>query len=86
MSAPGDSSIPLSTLKPGARGRVAAVRGGRGFNQRLASMGILPGAEILFVKGNAAGPVIVEVRGGRFILGRGMVHRVRVEPAGRGES
>jgi len=79
MNAQDESSLPLSSLRPGMRGRVSAIRGGRGFVQRLASMGILPGADIAILKGSMAGPLIVELRSGRYILGRGMAHRVRVE-------
>ena len=74
------SPMVLTMLKPGTRARVTAVRGGRGFNQRLASMGIFPGAELTLVKGGVGGPVIVEVLGGRFVLGRGMAYRVMAEP------
>lgn len=60
--------------------KVIAVHGGRGFNRRLASMGILPGAKLRLVRGGVGGPVIVEVRGSRVFVGRGMAHRVMVEP------
>jgi len=43
-------------------------------------MGIFPGVELLLVKGGFGGPVIVEVRGSRIILGRGMAHRIMVAP------
>jgi len=59
---------------------VTAVHGGRGFGRRLASMGILPGAEVRMVRGGLGGPVIVEARGSRVLVGRGMAHRVMVEP------
>ena len=72
--------MPLTMLSAGCSARVTVVHGGRGFNRRLASMGILPGAELLLVKGGIDGPVIVEVLGSRFILGRGMAQRVMVEP------
>jgi len=83
FSASGDQrtlATPLTMLRPGSRAKVTAVYGGRGFNQRLASMGIFPGAELLLVKGGVGGPVIVEVLGGRFVLGRGMAHRVLADP------
>lgn len=69
--------IPLSLLKEGQSGIVRKVDGGRGFVQRLAAMGIFPGARIVVVR--SGGPVIVEHRGHRLLLGRGMVHRVLVD-------
>lgn len=74
------STMPLLMLQAGARARVTRLDGGRAFNQRLAAMGILPGAELALTSGGFAGPVMVEVGGSRFALGRGAAHRVHVEP------
>jgi len=70
--------VPLSMLRVGQRGIVREVRGGRGFVQRLAAMGVLPGREVGVVR--SGGPVIVDVLGHRLVLGRGMVHRVMIQP------
>ena len=72
--------MPLTMLLPGSSARVTAVYGGRGLNRRLASMGIFPGVELALVKGGIGGPVIVDIRGGRFVLGRGMAQRIMVQP------
>ena len=72
--------IPLTTLQPGRRARVVAVHGGRGFAHRLASMGILPGVELLLVRGGLGGPIIVQVGASRYVIGRGMGHRIIVQP------
>jgi len=71
--------MPLMMLQPGRRARVLEVRGGRGLTRRLASMGILPGTVVSLVRGGPGGPVIVAVRGGRVVIGRGMAHRVMVQ-------
>jgi len=70
--------VPVSILKVGQRGIVKEVRGGRGFIQRLAAMGILSGTEISVVQ--SGGPVIVNVKNSRLVFGRGMAHRIIVEP------
>ena len=70
--------MPVSMLKVGQRGIVREVRGGHGFVQRLAAMGVLPGTEISMVR--SGGPVIVSVRNSRLVFGRGMAHRIIVEP------
>ena len=78
----GRGVIPLTSLQPGRRARVRAMHGGRGFAHRLATMGIMPGTELLLVKGGLGGPLVVQVGHGRYILGRGMGHRIMVEPLG----
>jgi Fe2+ transport system protein FeoA len=70
--------MPLMMLQPGSRARVVEIRGGRGVRQRLSSMGIYPGETLSLVRGGRGGPVIVEARGTRVVIGRGMAHRVMV--------
>ena len=78
MAHDSESAVSLMSVKAGARARVQAVDGGHQLGRRLASMGIYPGAEIKVVRGG--GPVIVEVRGTRVVVGRGMASRVMVNP------
>ena len=73
---------PLMMLRPGDRAKVVEVQGGRGVRQRLSSMGVYPGEYVSLVRGGRGGPVIVEVRGSRVVIGRGMAHRVMVEKVG----
>jgi len=71
--------MPLTMLSPGTCGKVVAMHGGHGLRHRLAEMGLSIGAKVLLVR-FGGGPVVVEVRGTRLMLGRGMAHRVMVEP------
>jgi len=75
-----DAPLPLPMLPLGERGTVVGVHGGRGFVRRLADMGILRGTELRLVRGAMGAPVIIEVRGCRVVVGRGMAHRVLVRP------
>lgn len=70
---------PLSSILPGQRVRVHDVRGGPGLGHRLASMGIFTGCELLLVRGGNRGPIIVQVGESRYVLGRGMGHKILVE-------
>lgn len=73
-----DSAVALPELTPGAKGRVKSITGGPGMVQRLAEMGILAGTEMRVIRGR--GPMVVEVRGHRLVIGHGMVSRILVEP------
>jgi len=72
--------VALSALKPGGRGRVAAVLGGRGLTHRLVTMGIFPGVEITLVQGGPRGPVLVDLHCCRLMFGHGVAERIMVEP------
>jgi DtxR family Mn-dependent transcriptional regulator len=76
----------LSNLKPGEKGRVAFMRGGKQACQRLTDMGLTPNTYVKMV--NAApfkGPVEVEIRGTSLALGRNLAAQVfvKIEENGR---
>jgi len=68
---------PLSELGEGKLAVVKTIDGGQGFVQRLAEMGVSSGTQLRVVRGR--GPMIVEVKGHRLMLGRGMVPRIMVD-------
>jgi ferrous iron transport protein A len=70
--------MPLSALRPGERGVVVELSGGRGLLGRMASLGFTPGAEVTVVQNFGRGPLIAKVRDARIALGRGEAGRVRV--------
>jgi len=75
-----EARIPLSFCR---EGDVCTILGfeqgvGRRFIQKLTSMGLVPGVTILVVRNNFPGPLIVEVKSTRIVLGHGMANRVLV--------
>jgi Fe2+ transport system protein FeoA len=69
---------PLTSVGTNKSAIVKKLQGGREFVQRLAAMGILPGTEIKIIK--SGGPVIMTIRNNRVVVGRGMGHRILVDP------
>ncbi|HIE47533.1 TPA: ferrous iron transport protein A [Candidatus Bipolaricaulota bacterium] len=74
--------VPLTALEPGELARVFAVSGGRGATRRLAELGLTPGAAVRVLSAARGGPVLVEIRGSRIALGRGMAAKVLVRRGG----
>lgn len=70
--------MPLSEIGEGTFCVVKMINGGRGFVRRLAEMGVSSGTELRVIRGR--GPMIVEARGHRLVIGHGMVDRILVEP------
>jgi len=60
-----------------ARGlfRIKFIECGRGCVNKLASMGIIPG-EVVRVINTGSGPVMVEVKGSRVAIGRGVAMKI----------
>ncbi len=71
--------MPISELPAGEHATILSFHGGRHMNNRLASLGFTPGAEIEMTQNYGRGPLIVTVRGARVALGRGEAARVIVE-------
>ncbi|OPX22439.1 MAG: hypothetical protein B1H04_05005 [Planctomycetales bacterium 4484_123] len=71
--------MPLSMALVGQTVRFAVARAGPGLLRRLAEMGLTPG-EPMEVINRGPGPFIVQVRGTRLVLGRGMVDKILVRP------
>jgi len=72
--------IPLSTLGTHEHATIVALGGGHGMLSRMATLGFTPGAEVTMVQNFGRGPLIVQVRGARFALGRGEARKIQVRP------
>ena len=75
-------TMPLSEARIGQDVVLVAVAGGHGLRHRLAEMGLMPGARFRILNCGQPGPVLVLLGDTRLMLGRGMVHRISVRPAG----
>ncbi len=71
--------LSLAFIGEGKKARIIDIFGGRGMVRRLMKMGLSPGSEIIVIR-NSLGPLIIEVRGVRLALGRGLASRILVEP------
>lgn len=70
--------MPLAMVSPGEVVQVVDVRAGWGLQRRLADMGLTPGVTIRVMNSQSPGPIIVDLRGSRLVLGYGMTQRILV--------
>lgn len=68
----------LSTVRSGEMVKIAKIDAGRGLNNRLISMGLIPNAQITVVNNADSGPFVVMVKDYRIMLGRGMANKISV--------
>ena len=68
----------LAQLRTGEKGRIVAIRGGRGLRQKLLLSGLFEGKEVKVISNY--GPMTVEVDRSIIAIGRGMARRIEVEP------
>jgi ferrous iron transport protein A len=71
--------MPLAMVSPGEVVQVVDVRAGWGLQRRLADMGLTPGVIIRVMNSQRPGPIIVDLRGSRLVLGYGMTQRILVK-------
>lgn len=74
-----NQGIPLAMVAPGELVTVTEVRGGWGLQRRLADMGLIPGVQIRVMNSQAPGPVLINLRGSRVALGRGIAQKIAVK-------
>jgi ferrous iron transport protein A len=73
-----DSSIPLNAVPNGEQVQIVSICAGWGLRRRLADMGLTPGLSVRIVGSQRPGSVVLDVRGSRLALGRGISHRIMV--------
>ena len=73
-------SMPLAQARGGQEVVLVRAAGGRTFRHRLAEIGLSPGVRFRVLSRGQAGPFLVSLREGRFMLGQGMVQRMFVRP------
>ena len=71
--------LPLAMARPGEEVLLVGIRAGFGLRKRLADMGLSPGVSLRIVHSQMPGPVIIELRGSRLALERGMTQRIMVK-------
>lgn len=75
-----EKELSLISLKLGQIGEILSIAGGRMATKRLADLGLTPGTTVkLLRKAPLWGPVEIEVRGSRLVLGRGLASKVLVK-------
>lgn len=70
--------MPLTMVRPGELVTIIGVRAGWGLQRRLADMGLTPGIKVRIINSQMSGPVIIDLRGSRVGLGRGVAQKVMV--------
>ena len=71
--------MPLAMIREGRKTVLRSVEGGRSLRGRLASLGLIPGAEITVLRNGGSGPFVVAVNNARICIGRGMAMKIEVE-------
>jgi ferrous iron transport protein A len=68
----------LVNVEAGRTVSISSTSGGKELVRRLADMGITPGVQIMVIENHHPGPVLVNVRGSRLMLGQGMAEKILV--------
>jgi ferrous iron transport protein A len=69
---------PLSKIGSGKKAKLVTIEAGRGLYNRLASMGLVSDVEITVVSNGHPGPFVINVKGSKVMLGRGMANKILV--------
>jgi Fe2+ transport system protein FeoA len=70
--------IQLSSVSSGKQVQILEIDAGWGLQRRLADMGLTPGLNVRVIGSQRPGSVVLDVRGSRLALGRGISHKIMV--------
>ena len=73
-----NNNLLLSMVSAGSTVKIVRIDSGRGLRQRLAALGLLPGAQIKIIKTLGRGQLVIEVFNSKTLLGRGVTEKIYV--------
>ena len=71
--------MPLAMVSCGEEVTIVDIKSGHGLTRRLADMGLVPGTTLKVVNSQMRGPLLVEVRSSRLVLGHGIAQKIMVK-------
>ena len=74
--------ILLKDIISGSNVKLLKIEAGQALKARLAAMGLLPGVQFKIINNGHPGPLVIDLKGSRIVLGRGMAGKIVVRPAG----
>ena len=70
----------LINIKSGEDAEIISILGGQMVNKRLSDLGLTPGTKIKVLRrAPFRGPIEIEVRGSKLVLGRGLASKILVK-------
>lgn len=70
--------VSLITVPAGEKVKVALLSGGKTFKSRITAMGLHVGLVIRVISNQSKGPIVIEAKGIRIVLGVGMTDKIGV--------
>jgi Fe2+ transport system protein FeoA len=74
--------MPLAMASQGEEVTVANIKAGRGLTKRLSDMGLTPGTTLMVITSHGPGPILIDLRGSRLVLGHGIAQKIMVKMGG----
>lgn len=70
----------LSLFKKGEKIRIIGINCGRDFSRRLCDLGLFEGSEVIVIKNDTFGPMVIQVLNSKIALGQGEANKIYAEP------
>jgi Fe2+ transport system protein FeoA len=71
--------MPLDSVNKGKKVMLNKIEYGQHLRKKLQDMGLTPGVLFSVISKTNRGPIIIEVRGARLALGRGIAEKIDVQ-------
>ncbi|MBN1788491.1 MAG: ferrous iron transport protein A [Sedimentisphaerales bacterium] len=77
--------ISLRKVSSGTLVMLLKIDAGQGLKVRLAAMGLLPGVQFTVINNGHPGPFVIDLKGNRMVLGKGMADKMLVKPISKND-
>jgi ferrous iron transport protein A len=74
------NEVYLINLKEGEKAIITSIVGGWQATKRLADLGLTPNTQIKILRKALMGPLEIEVKNSRLVIGRGLASKILVQP------
>jgi len=71
--------LPLSLLTEGEKGIIKKLNGGRRFQEKMLSMGLIQGSSVEILAGTPGRPLVLKAGAVRIALGYGLAQKIEIE-------
>jgi len=70
--------MPLAMCEEGAEVDIHCVNCGHGIKRRLCDLGLYDNTKIKVIKNDISGPIIIQVKDSKLVIGRGQANKIMV--------
>ena len=71
--------MPLAMCQEGEEAKIRCVYCGQSLKKRLCELGLYDGTTVKVIKNDVSGPIIIQVKDSKLVIGRGQANKIMTQ-------